>query len=90
MPNKITRIVTFVEEYVTKAQAQHLVVEAKIHNRKEIDAYEYCAGQPGMLSRVYTIPVPNAWSGDMSDITEKEILDYARRNMPDDVTFGRS
>ena len=68
---------------ISDAVARRGIVEARINVPGELDVYEKDPEQ-SMLYRLFTIPAP-------SGITDQdELLEYARNNMPEHITFGFS
>ncbi len=80
-----TKIITYQDKIeIAKKEAQSLIVEARIWSvDSELDVFKQA--HHGMISKVFTLSIPSDWSIDNK--TEEELLQYARDNIPDNLTF---
>lgn len=82
---EILRVVQTIEVPIDKETARNRIVEARINIPGKLDCYEKCNSQQGFIYRLYTLDIPVEW-----DHYKKDLLDYARDNMPNNLVFGKS
>ncbi len=82
MKIRYRKVVKVVQDILTEEKAKELIVEAKINFPGELGAYEQHSGTNGYIHRVFTLEIPV----DMLDTDD--LLEYARNNMPEHITFG--
>lgn len=85
---RVKREVVSVMEEISDKRARGLIVEVKVvETTEELDCFEKCPGQPDFIRRLFTLKLPMGWKRkDRED--DNFLLEYARDNMPDDLTFG--
>jgi hypothetical protein len=71
---------------ISRIEAESLLVEAKVIAPQQLAVYESCLGvSRSYLSRVFTLQVHK----DMFLLPPESLLEYARKNMPDNIRFDR-